>query len=154
MCGTVPEFTVDFASHADLDVLADLLTELFAQEADFQPDRAKQLAALELILDRPDLGRIFVARLGGRAIGMANALISVSTAEGGRVLILEDVILAAQQRGKGLGHQLLEAVFAWAAGEGMRRITLLTDPDNTTGLRFYGRHGFNPSAMRVLRKYL
>ena len=95
----------DFAADADIDAMADLLHELFTLESDFRPQREKQLAALRWILDHPDHGRLFVLRDAGRVIGMANALISISTAEGGPVLILEDVIVAASHRGAGRGRR-------------------------------------------------
>lgn len=145
---------IDFATAADLDAMAGLLDELFTLESDFAPNRAKQLAALRWILDHPAHGRLFVARDGGRVVGMANALISVSTAEGGPVLILEDVILAAGHRGGGHGRQLVEHVLAWASSAGMRRVTLLADRDNAPALAFYAKLGFQESALVVRRKKL
>lgn len=145
---------IDFATPDDLPTLADLLTELFALESDFAPDRAKQLAGLRLVLDNPALGRLFVLRVDGAVAGMANALVTVSTAEGSRVVILEDVILSARLRGSGLGRRLVEHVFAWARDQGMTRVTLLADRDNPAALAFYARLGFQPSAMRVLRRRL
>lgn len=143
---------IDFATAADLDAMAGLLGELFALEADFAPDRARQLAALNWILDHPAHGRLFVLRDDGRVVGMANALIGISTAEGGPVLILEDVILAASQRGGGHGRRLVEHVLAWAADQGMSRVTLLADKDNTAALAFYERLGFEESALVVRRR--
>jgi len=139
------------ADAADIDAMADLLYELFTLESDFQPQRAKQLAALQWILDHPAHGRLFVLRDDGCVVGMANALISISTAEGGPVLILEDVILAASHRGNGHGRRLVEHVLRWAASEGMQRITLLADMDNAAALSFYERLGFEKSAMVVRR---
>jgi len=144
----------DFATAEDLPALADLLAELFALESDFVPDRAKQLAGLGLILDNPALGRLFVLRDGDRVAGMANALVTVSTAEGGRVLLLEDVIVGAAHRGAGAGRLLVEHVLAWAREEGMARVTLLADRDNAPALAFYERLGFLPSGMGVLRRSL
>jgi hypothetical protein len=66
---------------------------LFTLESDFKPDREKQLRGLRLILDNPTMGRLFVLRDEGKVLGMANALITVSTAEGARVLLLEDVVV-------------------------------------------------------------
>ena len=142
----------DFAGAADIDAMADLLGELFALESDFQPQREKQLAALRWILDHPDHGRLFVLRDAGRVVGMANALIGISTVEGGPVLILEDVILAAGHRGTGHGRRLVEHVLRWAAREGMSRVTLLADRDNSSALVFYQRLGFEESAMVVRRR--
>lgn len=143
---------IDFAGATDLDAMADLLGELFALESDFHPQREKQLASLRWILDHPALGRLFVLRDSSRIVGMANALISISTAEGGPVLILEDVILAAGHRGKGHGRQLVGHVLRWAAVEGMSRVTLLADRENAAALGFYRRLGFEESAMVVRRR--
>jgi GNAT superfamily N-acetyltransferase len=145
---------VIFATRADLPAMADLLAELFTLESDFLPDRDRQMAGLRLILDNPALGRLFVLRDGAEAVGMANALITVSTAEGGRVLLLEDVIVRQNHRGAGAGRLLVEHVLAWARAEGMSRATLLADRGNGPALAFYQRLGFQTSAMKVLRKPL
>ena len=145
---------IGFATAEDLPQLADLLAELFTLESDFQPERDKQLRGLQLILDNPALGRLFVARDGARVKGMANALITVSTAEGGRVLLLEDVIVHGEYRGKGLGRVLVGHILAWGRAEGMARVTLLADRDNTAALNFYRKLGFKHSNMTALRKSL
>jgi GNAT superfamily N-acetyltransferase len=145
---------ITFATEADLPAMADLLHELFGLESDFQPEREKQMRGLKLILDTPQIGRLFVLRVDGVVAGMANALITVSTAQGTRVLLLEDVIVSAKFRTAGLGRQLVEHVCAWATREGMTRVTLLADKDNAKALAFYDRLGFEKSAMVVRRKSL
>jgi len=145
---------ISFATKADLPAMADLLDELFTLESDFTPERQKQIAGLKLILDTPPIGQLFVLRVDGAVAGMANALITISTAQGARVLLLEDVIVAAKHRGSGLGRQLVEYVCAWARDQGMTRVTLLADQDNAPALAFYERLGFAASAMLVRRKVL
>ena len=144
--------TIDFATADDLESMADLLAELFTLESDFKPERGKQIAGLRLILDNPAIGQLFVVRIDGRVAGMANALFTISTAEGCRVVLLEDVIVKAPHRGTGLGRKLVEHILAWAAANGLPRVTLLADKDNAPALAFYERMGFEYSAMRVLRK--
>jgi GNAT superfamily N-acetyltransferase len=145
---------IDFATADDLPQLADLLAELFTLESDFKPERDKQLRGLRLILDNQARGRLFVLRDEKKVLGMANALITVSTAEGERVLLLEDVIVRREHRGGGLGRRLVEHVLAWASAEGMTRVTLLADRDNNAALDFYRKLGFEHSHMTVLRKTL
>jgi GNAT superfamily N-acetyltransferase len=145
---------IDFATASDLPHLADLLAELFALESDFAPDRDKQLRGLRAILDEPQLGRLFVLRIDGAVAGMANALIAVSTAEGGKVLLLEDVIVGRAHRGGGLGRKLVEHVLQWAKQQGMTRVTLLADHGNAPALDFYRALGFEGSHMTVLRKII
>ncbi len=145
---------IDFATAEDLPHLAGLLGELFALESDFTPNHEKQLLGLRAILEEPALGRLFVLRVGGKVAGMANALITVSTAEGGRVLLLEDVIVSRAHRGNCLGRRLVEHVLGWAREQGMTRVTLLADRDNHPALDFYRKLGFEPSNMTVLRSIL
>jgi GNAT superfamily N-acetyltransferase len=142
---------IGFAATEDLPQLADLLAELFTLESDFRPDRDKQSSGLQLILDNPALGRLFVLRRGEQVLGMANALVTVSTAEGGYVLLLEDVIVRREHRGDGLGKMLVGHVLAWAREQGIARVTLLADRDNNAALDFYRKLGFDDSCMVVMR---
>jgi len=143
--------TVQPAVIEDIPALADLLTLLFLQEADFSPDLFKQQAGLKNIINDPGIGNIFVLKDDGNVIGMVSLLYTVSTALGGRVAILEDLILRADQRGKGHGAMLLNAAINFAKKNGCLRITLLTDPTNHRAIQFYQQHGFVKSAMKPLR---
>jgi GNAT superfamily N-acetyltransferase len=107
-----------------------------------------------MIVANPALGRLFVLRVDAKVAGMANALITVSTALGAPVLLLEDVIVSRTYRGCGLGRRLVEQVFDWARSQGLARVTLLADQDNAPALAFYERLGFEKSAMAVRRKNL
>jgi GNAT superfamily N-acetyltransferase len=126
---------------------------LFAQEAEFRPDRAAQERGLAMIVGHPETGRILVLREGGRVIGTACLLFSVSTALGERVATLEDVVLRPEVRGRGLGHKLLEGVAEFARANGIKRITLLTDADNARAQALYAKHGFAKSGMTVMRAF-
>jgi GNAT superfamily N-acetyltransferase len=136
---------------SDIPQLVELLALLFAQEADFTPDAARQERALRLILEKPEAGRIYCARDGGRVIGMVSLLFSVSTAEGGRVAWLEDMIVRPGHRARGVGESLLRHALGQARELGCSRITLLTDATNSPAIRFYERAGFVRSQMIPLR---
>lgn len=146
--------TIRPATPADLPALCDLLAQLFAQEAEFHPDRAAQQRGLAAILADPGLGALLVAVEGGRVVAMVNLLYTVSTALGARVALLEDMVVDAGARGAGIGSALLEHAIAHARASGCRRVTLLTDDDNVAAQRFYARHGFARSPMRPLRRAL
>lgn len=139
------------AERSQLPAILNLLDELFSQEQDFTPNAHKQARGLLQILDHAERGRIFVALLNNQVIGMANALFTISTVEGGPVILLEDVIVAQPFRCNGVGALLLKHVMSWAWKNGFLRLTLLTDADNTHALRFYERTGFVRSDMAVLR---
>lgn len=139
------------AGTQDLPRLVELLEILFAQEAELAPDAGKQRRALEMILSDPRIGRIFVAREGERIMAMASLLYTVSTAEGGRAALFEDLVVAPEARGSGVGPALLRFVIEVARKEGLLRLTLLTDRDNERAQALYRKHGFLESSMKAMR---
>jgi GNAT superfamily N-acetyltransferase len=147
------QLRIEPATIDDLPQLADLLHGLFSQEADFIPNREKQMKGLRLILEQPSRGRIFVLRSGSRIIGMINLLITISTAEGGFVLILEDLVIHCDHRGQGYGGRLLEHALGYAMAKGFLRVTLLTDKLENRAREFYEHHGFRQSGMVPMRYY-
>lgn len=147
-------FQVTSAQLEDLPQLVTLLTLLFSQEVDFQPDEAAQIAGLRQILEHPEMGRILVLRQGTLVAGMVNLLFTISTARGGRVALLEDLIVWPVYRGQGAGSTLLQAAITLAQDCGCSRITLLTDEANAAAQRFYQRHGFSRSGMVPFRRLL
>ncbi len=142
------------ATLEDIPALVALLTILFAQEADFTPDLAKQQRGLQLIVEQPAVGRIYCARQENRVVGMVSLLFTISTAEGGRVAWLEDMVVHPDQRGRGIGEQLLRHAITEARAANCSRITLLTDNTNQAAMQFYVRAGFVRSTMTPFRLYL
>jgi ribosomal protein S18 acetylase RimI-like enzyme len=142
------------ATTADLPALCDLLSLLFAQEADFTPDRDKQSRALRLILENPAIGQLYCAADGDDVIAMVSILFTISTAEGGLAAWMEDMIVHPNSRGQGIGERLIHEAIAGARAAGCTRITLLTDVTNSTAMRFYERAGFVRSQMVPFRLHL
>ena len=142
---------ITLATLAELDELVHLLNVLFTQDIEFEPDYAKQRAGLEQIINNPEIGEILVMKTDGKVIGMVSLLYSISTALGGKVAILEDMVMSNDFRGKGLGKELLNEAIAYAQERGCLRLTLLTDFDNETAIRFYKNAGFSLSKMIPLR---
>jgi GNAT superfamily N-acetyltransferase len=145
---------IEQATLADLPQLTDLLFYLCSMERDFEPNRAKQMRGLRLILEQPNRGRIFVLRQGEHIVGMINLLFTISTAEGGFVILLEDVVVHRDFRGQGYGSLLLRHAIEYAKKKDFLRITLLTDQLNEEGQAFFKRHGFFTSKMIPMRNVL
>lgn len=135
----------------DLPRLVDLTMALFAVEADFDPDRQKQEKGLRSILEEPNRGRIFVVRTDYEIIGMVNVLFMISTAMGGFVIQLEDVIIHPDFRRQGYGTQLVKYVIDFGKRKDFKRITLLTDKISAESQRFFQKLGFQHSHMIPMR---
>ncbi|MCB2184635.1 MAG: GNAT family N-acetyltransferase [Desulfobulbaceae bacterium] len=142
---------IEKATVGDIPDLCDLLDILFSQEVEFKPERTVQETGLRAIIEDPKTGTILVARRERRTIGMVNLLFTVSTALGGRVAILEDLVVMPGERGSGVGSKLINSAINKARECGCRRITLLTDHSNETAHRFYKKYGFASSEMVPFR---
>ena len=151
MCDFTNQVRVTEATSADIPQLCELLALLFAQEEDFTPDAERQAHGLGMIIEQPAVGRIYCARDGDRVVGMASILFTVSTAEGARAALLEDMVVHPGRRGEGIGERLLDEAIVRAREAGCKRITLLTDSTNQSAMRFYGRAGFLRSQMVPFR---
>ena len=145
------DLRIEAATLEDLPELTGLVMELLEEEADFTPDRDKQQEGLRLILEQPSRGRIFVLRNDHQIVGMVNLLFTISTAEGGFVILMEDVIVHPRHRGLGYGSRLIEYVADFAREKNFKRITLLTDRVSQPSQRFFERHGFVHSEMVPMR---
>lgn len=143
---------IEPATIEDLPQMVDLLTALFSEEADFAPNPSKQEQGLRLILEQPNRGRIFVLRTDHQILGMINLLFTISTAEGGFVILLEDLVIHPQHRRHGYGGKLLEHAIAYAKKKDFKRITLLTDKISAESQEFFQEHGFKFSNMIPMRR--
>jgi len=141
------------AAPDDLETMVGLLQALFAIEEDFVPDPDRQRQGLSRFLDGCGKHRcILVAETEGRVVAMATLQILISTAEGGAVGLVEDVVVREDRRGAGIGRRLMEALVDWAIDRKLTRLQLLADRTNFDGLDFYDRLGWLPTRLICLRK--
>ena len=145
------EVKFEAAKSADLPRLVELLGMLFESEAEFAANPEKQRAGLQAIPADPMKGTVLVACDGRQVVAMASLLYTVSTAEGGKAALFEDLVVAPEHRKRGIGQALLKHVVAEARKEGVLRITLLTDMQNERAQAMYRRAGFVGSPMKPMR---
>jgi GNAT superfamily N-acetyltransferase len=145
------ELRIRSADPADLTVLVRLLGDLFSIEADFAADAARQRIGLTLLMaDRR--AAVLVAVWGGAVVGMVTGQLVVSTAEGGLSALVEDLVVDAPRRKKGVGRALLAAIEGWAESRGATRLQLLADRENAPALAFYEREGWRTTRLVCLRQ--
>ena len=85
-------------------------------------------------------------------VGVVSLQFLESTALGGRVALLEDMIIHPSRRGQGLGKQLLSKALTHAQEQGCLRVTVLTDHDNRLAQALYEKLGFRSSRMIPMRR--
>jgi ribosomal protein S18 acetylase RimI-like enzyme len=143
--------TIRTAEPSDVAQLAALLEELFAIEADFAFDRDKQIQGLKQLL-ASEKDALFVAESDRRVVGMCSLQTLISTAEGGPVGLVEDLIVTEAFRHQGIGEKLLAATVDWAERRGLKRLQLLADKNNGPALQFYAKQAWQPTQLICLRK--
>lgn len=147
--------TLDAATPADIPDLVALLHRLFAIEQDFQADPEKQIQGLTRLMASPAMAHIAVARDGaGRVVAMVSAQLVISTAEGAPSAWIEDMVVAPEWQGQGVGRRVLAAVLAWAKDQGATRAQLLADLDNAPALAYYDHLGWQATRLGARRLML
>ena len=101
---TTMDIAIRPACSEDIPHLCDLLSDLFARETDFEPDVSRQTRGLNLLVnDRSGRSLVLVAVSREEIIGMCTVQTLISTAEGGPVGLVEDVVVEREFRGRGIG---------------------------------------------------
>jgi ribosomal protein S18 acetylase RimI-like enzyme len=139
----------------DVPQLVTFLKALFAIEADFEFDQHKQSQGLKLLL-KSGTACILVAESSddGTLCGMCSIQILISTAEGGPVGLLEDLIINEGFRNQGMGAKLLAEAVEWSERQGLTRLQLLADKHNLPALSFYQKQGWHATQLVCLKKPL
>lgn len=146
--------TIRKAREDDIPLMVTLLSILFEQEVEHSVNLKAQEEGLRQILEHPHMGQLFVLDAEEKCVAMVSLLFSISTALGGKVAWLEDMIVHPKYRHKTYGTQLLEYALHAAKKLTCKRITLLTDADNKAAHHFYEKVGFQASSMQVFKRIL
>ncbi|SFR84648.1 Ribosomal protein S18 acetylase RimI [Agromyces sp. CF514] len=120
------------------------LEKLLGQLSTAAFDRSRIVA----MLDR-DCIELFVARDGRRIVGMAT-LVTVPLPTGWRGHV-EDVVVDATIRGRGVARLLLERLTSLASERELRTLDLTSRPSRESALRLYEAVGFVRRDTNVLR---
>jgi ribosomal protein S18 acetylase RimI-like enzyme len=146
------EVSIRPATLDDIDSLLPLLKELFSIEEDFVFNETKQRKGLVKLLSS-EKGRVMVATINNEVVGMCSIQTLISTAEGGIVGLIEDMVIKKKYSGRGIGKTLLASIEKWGKLQGMTRLQLLADKNNVPALKFYEKCGWQKTQLICLRKF-
>ncbi|GFM77860.1 N-acetyltransferase [Pseudomonas cichorii] len=91
------------------------------------------------ILDPAETTNSALAWLDGKAVGMVNFIYHRSNWSIKNSCYLQDLIVAPEQRGSGIGRQLIEHVYATAKANDCDKVHWLTHETNATAIQLYER---------------
>ncbi len=128
------------ATKKDMPEVLELIKELAIFEK--EPDAVEITVA---DLEREGYGEnplftCFVAEMDAKIVGIALIYYRFSTWKG-RTLHLEDLIVKASERSKGIGEALYKRVMQFANDQGLKRVAWDVLDWNTGAIKFYERSG-------------
>jgi ribosomal protein S18 acetylase RimI-like enzyme len=97
--------------------------------------------ALDLFLEQPELGFVWLAYDERGAAGVCVVCYAISTSMGAVVAKLDDVSVKTDRRGAGIGTALLEQLKEQLRKEAVTRIDVAVHLENPEARRFYKKLG-------------
>jgi ribosomal protein S18 acetylase RimI-like enzyme len=98
--------------------------------------------ALDLFLEHPELGFVWMAYDENGVAGICVVCYAISTSMGSVVAKLDDVSVKPDRRGKGIGTELLAQLKEQLRKEAVTRIDVAVHLENPEAKHFYEKGGF------------
>lgn len=116
-------------------------------------DDAQFSHTFEETLTAKDLINLMIFEEEGVPVGFVNLMTIYSVWTHGKALILDDLYLKPEVRGKGYGKKALGYIEQFAAKHGYKRLQFQSETTNTNAMEFYVSQGYSPADMKFYVKY-
>ena len=136
------DYLIRPAQAKDVSAMLGLIQELADFEKEPDAVNINEDTLLEFGFGANPLYHCFVAEAEGRVIGMALVYFKFSTWNG-KALHLEDLVVSAAMRGRGLGEALLNRVVQFGKENDVKRIGWVVLDWNQGAIKFYKQKGAN-----------
>jgi len=143
---------IQIATPADSSAVLDLMARFYEEEGyPFDPEKAR--SALEPFLATPALGRAWLLRDGGVAVGYFVLTLGWSLEYGGRDAFVDELYVSPSHRGRGLGRRALDEMGEACRELAVQALHLEVEMDNPAA-ELYRKWGFEDHDRRLMtRKY-
>jgi ribosomal protein S18 acetylase RimI-like enzyme len=134
-------FTIRPAQEGDLPRLKSLMLEYIVDFYGCNPPDDERLEALMTQLLEQKEGIQFVADNGEKLAGFATLYFTFSTLRASRVVVMNDLYVVEEQRGRDVAAALVQACRRYTAQNGFAGMSWVTAHDNHRAQRFYDKIG-------------
>jgi len=142
---------VEIAGPPAAPAILEMMERFYAEEK-YPFDRAKARAAIEPFLAEPGLGRAWLFRDGGAAVGYFVLTLGFSLEYGGRDAFVDELFVSPSHRGEGLGRRALEVIHEACLELGVRALHLEVEKDNVPAAELYRKNGFEDHDRRLMTR--
>lgn len=141
------------AGPADTVTILALMRAFYAEEHLVFDETAARRAVGDL-LDRPALGTILIFESAGRVVGHATLTFGFSLEFHGRYVLLDELYLIPDARGRGWGRRALALAEAWARSAHVGALRLELNHTNTRARALYLAAGFTDDRRDLFTRWL
>jgi len=117
-------------------------------------DETRARRAVEGLIERPEYGGVWLIETMDAVAGYFALTSGYSLEFGGHVGLLDELFVAEEWRGKGIGGAALQFVEDWCRGRGLKAVRLEVDPRNLRGQRLYRRAGFKLQERYLMTRWI
>ncbi len=146
------------ATPADIDLIVDFSHRLNREDpaftGDFHFEEAAVRDALAQLLAEPSLGQVRLICDADRPLGYVVLTFGFSLESHGRDLLIDEIYLLPDYRGRGIGRQVINQLEAEARTLGITRLYLEVERPNQQAQAFYRRLGFEDHNRYLMSKWL
>jgi len=125
----------------DVPHLLDLQNEFYSAEG-YRFDRGEKERAMRELIENSSYGRMVVIEQAGSTAGYLALTFGFSLEFGGRVAFVDELFVASQARGKGLGTAALQEAERICRQEGIKALHLEVEFENVAARQLYSRIGY------------
>jgi GNAT superfamily N-acetyltransferase len=150
-----PEPAIRPATAGDAVAIAVAVEELLVELGGRRPARPELEAEIQAALGDPAVGALIVAEAGEGVVGVLSASWQRALHVPGRYATIQDLWVDREWRSRGVGAELVEALAALAAAQGVARIEVGLPRESFEAIRaterFYLSSGFEHLGPRMRR---
>jgi GNAT superfamily N-acetyltransferase len=132
------------ARRRDLAAIAMLLNQLKEVTTLHRPiEQDAVIRSYEAMLRTPELYSNLLAVENDRVVGLVSIVLYRTFLHAGGTALINELVIAEDARGRGIGGKLIEAAISAARKQGMDEVEVGTEKDNAAARDFYGNAGFD-----------
>jgi len=114
------------------------------------PEKSTFLGQFERILESSSF-RALVAEKRGKLSGVVTLWLREDLLHGGKVALIEELVVAKEARSRGVGTALIERALDMCRREGCIEVEVSTEPENQIARHFYAKLGFEEVGLLLER---
>ncbi len=138
----------------DIEPILDLMEGLYAEDGSTSFVREAHARAARELLESPAYGRLWVFTVDRRPVGYLALTFGFSLEYRGRDAWIDELYVAPEHRGQGLGRRAIDLAVEECRREGIQAIRLEVETANEAAGNFYRQAGFEDGARRLLTRWL